>query len=82
MRAKLGSEVVIVRLRRKSLDETSDGEPVGDVPWSHRWLVSGHWRNQWLPSRMAHRLQWIAGHVKGPQHKPLVVKDRVTAWVR
>ena len=54
----------------------------GSVSWSHRWLVNGHWRNQWLPSRAAHRLQWIAGYVKGPASKPLVVKDRVTAWVR
>jgi hypothetical protein len=80
-RANLPQDVLIVRLRRHSLDDSR--EDVGDpVPWSHRWLVSGHWRNQWLPSRACHRLQWIAGYVKGPENKPLVVKDRVTAWVR
>ena len=80
-RSGLTSDVLVVRLRRRSLDgsTTEDGEP---VPWSHRWLVSGHWRNQWLPSRACHRLQWIAGYVKGPENKPLIVKDRVTAWVR
>jgi hypothetical protein len=80
-RANLPQDVLIVRLRRHSLDDPRDG---GDesVPWSHRWLVSGHWRNQWLPSRACHRLQWISSYVKGPENKPLVVKDRVTAWVR
>lgn len=82
MRARLGSDVIVIRLRRKSLDESHEDAAEEGVPWSHRWLVAGHWRNQWLPSRVAHRLQWISGYVKGPQHKPLIVKDRVTAWVR
>ena len=80
-RANLPSDVVVVRLRRRSVDDEASHDGEG-VPWSHRWLVSGHWRNQWLPSRAAHRLQWIIGHVKGPAGKPLLVKDRVTAWVR
>jgi hypothetical protein len=83
LRSGLKSEVVVVRLRRKSLDEPhEDNGEEGGVAWSHRWLVSGHWRNQWLPSRTCHRLQWIHGYVKGPAHKALVVKDRVTAWIR
>lgn len=82
-RVGLPQEVLIVRLRRRSVDHDGpeDAEETG-VSWSHRWLVGGHWRNQWLPSRAAHRVQWIAGYVKGPASKPLVVKDRVTAWVR
>lgn len=82
--ARLGlpQDLIVVRLRRKHLDQDSPESSAADVAWSHRWLVSGHWRNQWLPSRLAHRLQWIQGHVKGPEHRPLVVKDRVTAWVR
>jgi hypothetical protein len=82
--ARLGliPEVVVIRLRRKSLDD-KDKDPDGNgVEWSHRWLVSGHWRNQWLPSRSCHRLQWISGYVKGPDNKPLIVKDKVTAWVQ
>jgi hypothetical protein len=82
-RAQLPSDVLVVRLRRRSIDhdgpEDTDVEP---VHWSHRWLVGGHWRNQWLPSRSCHRQQWISGYVKGPEGKPLLVKDRVTAWVR
>jgi hypothetical protein len=48
------------------------------VDWSHRWVVSGHWRHQYLPSCGTHRQQWIASHVKGPDDKPLVVRDEVT----
>lgn len=82
-RANLPSDVVVVRLRRHSQDnDNAEAPPEGAVAWSHRWLVNGHWRNQWLPSRAAHRLQWIAGYVKGPAKLPLIVKDRVTAWVR
>lgn len=81
-RAGLPADVLIVRLRRRQLDGDQDQADEEGVAWSHRWLVSGHWRNQWLPSRTAHRLQWIAGYVKGPASKPLVVKDRMTAWVR
>lgn len=49
----------------------------GTVEYSHRWVVSGHWRNQWMPSRGVHRAQWIAPHVKGPDDKPLVVREDV-----
>lgn len=72
--------VLVVRLRR--LSKHGDVAQEDSPTWSHRWIVSGHWRNQWLPSRSAHRLQWIAAHVKGPESAPLVVKDRVTALVR
>lgn len=81
-RAGLASDVLVVRLRRQSLDGPAGDDETEPVPWSHRWLVSGHWRNQWLPSRACHRLQWIGSYVKGPESKPLVVKNRVTAWVR
>lgn len=84
-RTGLAAEVLIVRLRRKSLDsEVEDDEPgEQEVPWSHRWLVNGHWRQQACGSGFAlRRPTWIASHVKGPDHKPLVIKDRVTAWVR
>lgn len=81
-RAELPSDVVVVRLRRKSTDGEISADTAAAVDWSHRWLVGGHWRNQWLPSRQAHRLQWIAPYVKGPANLPLVIKDKVTAWIR
>lgn len=73
------SPMKVLRLRRHR------SEPTGgraDRSYSHRWLVSGHWRNQYLPSRGTHRLQWIAPYVKGPEDKPLVVKETVKAWTR
>lgn len=79
-RAGLPDVVKIVHLRRFSDHPTEETGEV--VPWSHRWLVGGHWRNQYHPSDQTHRLMWIDPYVKGPQHLPLVVKDEVKALVR
>jgi len=67
----------IVRLRREYAED--DHEPVegGKVAWSRRWMVEGHWRNQYLPSTKTHRQQFIAPYVKGPTDKPLVVRENV-----
>jgi hypothetical protein len=70
---------VVTLRRRDTVDPAIDQRP---VDWSHRWIVSGHWRNQYLPSVQAHRLQWIAEHVKGPEDKPLVVKEDVFRLAR
>lgn len=35
-----------------------------------RWLVSGHLRNQWFPSRQQHELVWIDVYEKGPDGAP------------
>lgn len=79
---KLGQpveSVTVVRLRRVVGDHASPG---GTVDWSHRWIVSGFWRRQFLPSVRSHRWQWIAPYVKGPAEKPLVLKERRHALVR
>jgi hypothetical protein len=75
------SPVTVVTLRRRERPAvpTGDGEP---VDWSHRWVVRGHWRNQWHPRLRQHRAMWINEHVKGPEDKPLVVKDKVIVWRR
>lgn len=76
-RAGLPPEAASVRLldvRRPAGASTGNG---GTVDYSHRWMVSGHWRNQWLPSRGTHRAQWIAPYVKGPDDKPLVIRTDV-----
>jgi hypothetical protein len=68
-------EVKIVHLRRtiaEALPQRSDG---GGVDWSHRWLVSGHWRNQWFPSSQEHGWRYINPYVKGPEDKPFVSKE-------
>lgn len=74
--------IVIVRLRRPSAPRDDDSE-TRTVEWSHRWLVSGHWRNQWFPSLGVHRQIYISPFVKGPDDKPLEVrKTRVFDWSR
>jgi hypothetical protein len=75
-------DITVVTLRRRDVYHDTDDTDPASVDWTHRWLVDGHWRNQWLPSRQTHRLQWISGYVKGPADKPLVVKERVKHWVR
>lgn len=52
------------------------------VKWSHRWIVSGFWRNQWFPAHKLHRHIWIPAFVKGPGDKPLLHKRTVAQWVR
>lgn len=60
---------------RRANGDSVRGE--GHRDYTHRWIVNGHWRNQWLPSRKTHRAQWIAPYVKGPEDKPLVVRSDV-----
>lgn len=50
--------------------------------FSHRWIVRGHMRNQRYGPRNVeggqhHERVWIAPYVKGPDDKPLILKDRV-----
>jgi hypothetical protein len=63
--------VYTVALRRKEQSERSSREAAG-VEWAHRWLVQGHWRNQWFPKRNTHSPVWIHPHVKGPDDKPFL----------
>jgi len=46
------------------------------INWRWRWIVSGHWRNQYRPSKKDHFPKWIMPYVKGPGDKP--VKPRAT----
>lgn len=70
--------VHVVTLRRLRSAERQAAP--GEVAWSCRWGVSGHWRNQPVgPKRGARRLTWVHGHVKGPTGKPFRHVDRVFA---
>ena len=51
------------------------------VEWSHRWIVSGHWRRI-IDKEGVPRMTWVRQHVKGPEHKPLVIKEKVIALDR
>lgn len=83
-------EIRVVRLRKsetyyKEAEEQGKGGAAGEEPsieWTHRWVVSGHWRNQWYPSTQSHSLIWIDPHVKGPEEKPIIYKDQVYAVER
>lgn len=63
-------ELNIVVLRRRQAEAHSEGnnEP---VEWSCRWIVSGHWRNQYHPSTGERVPTWILPYIKGPEDKPL-----------
>lgn len=74
--------ITIVELRKPVAQPGGDDAQHQPVDWSHRWMVGGHWRNQFHPSDKSHVPTWIAPYVKGPDDKPLVVKDKVYAWVR
>ncbi len=81
-RAKIEPKpVTVIALRRVHGEGASSGDGEGR-DYSHRWIVGGHWRNQWYPSREVHRPVWIAPYVKGPDDKPLVLKERVTSLMR
>lgn len=65
--------VRVVRLRapEPSLrQESEQRNPASETNWHSRWLVRGHHRAQWYPSRKAHKVIWIPPYIKGPQDKP------------
>jgi hypothetical protein len=48
--------------------------------YRHRWMVKGHWRQQWYPSLGMNRPVWIAPYVKGPDGAPLLTGEKVHTW--
>lgn len=51
------------------------------INYSHRWMVRGHWRLQpHGPERSLRKPIWIDPYVKGPEDKPLDVRE--TIWRR
>lgn len=70
-------ELRVVTLRRAYAPIPASAESPHQVDWSRRWVVGGHWRQQWYPSIDNHRQIWIAPYVKGPGDKPLVLPDEV-----
>jgi hypothetical protein len=74
-------EIVVIRLRREAGEHA---EPSGEkANYSHRFIRSGHWRNQWYPSAQIHRQIWISPMVVGDPSLPLIVRPRrVYQWER
>jgi len=76
--------VTCALLRRREYASESEREAEARE-YSHRWIVRGHMRNQPVGPRNAiggqrHERVWIAPYIKGPEDKPLVLKDRVQVW--
>ena len=65
------TSVRYVRLRHQSIPQAAGGEG-GSRGYQHRWIVRGHWRNHYYPSRQDHRPIWIAQHIKGPDGAPIL----------
>jgi hypothetical protein len=60
----------VVQLRRRESRSTHEVTPT-ERDWSCQWVVRGHWRQQFYPSKHANLPIWITPYVKGPQDKPL-----------
>ena len=59
------------------------GQEAGDRSYHHRWLVSGHWRQQAVgPGHSQRRPTYIHPHLKGPEGAPLLPPTTVKAWTR
>ena len=66
----MADSVRFVLLRRQAGDRH---ESIGaEREHRHRWLVSGHFRNQWYPSEQTHKIVWIEPYVKGSADAPLM----------
>jgi len=78
-RAAIPPKVTVITLRRRASGQ-SEGET--HVEWTHRWIVRGHWRNQYYPSENTNRLIWIAPYVKGPDDAPLIQSQKVYRLAR
>ncbi|MFG2617782.1 hypothetical protein ACGFXC_09135 [Streptomyces sp. NPDC048507] len=75
--------VTLVSLRRQYVPQARDSEPSSSRVYRHRWVVSGHWRDQpYGPDRALIRKQWIPAYVKGPDGAPLLSTERVNVWRR
>lgn len=78
------ASVTLVDLRRiYRPDKQADAGMESFRQFRHRWVVSGHWRNQpHGQDRALRRRQWIPSYVKGPDGAPLLVTEKVNVWRR
>ena len=63
--------VNVVELRARQYETVEREGDVQHRDYAVRWIVRGHWRNQWYPSLGRHQPKWITPYVKGPEDKPL-----------
>lgn len=77
----VAGDTTVLTLRRGTTGPHDGGEHE-DAHYSHRFIVRGHWRNQWYSSLDTHRQIWIAPFLKGPDDLPLLSKGRAFRLVR
>ncbi len=77
-------EITVIDLRRQYVPDLSDPDAErSGRRYRHRWVVSGHWRDQaYGPDRSLRRQTWIPAYVKGPEGAPLLATERVNVWRR
>lgn len=62
-------EIHVIRLRH--VVKQHDHQSMRDaIEWTCRWMVRGHWAQQWYPSKGKHEMIWIMPYVKGPEGMP------------
>ncbi len=76
------SAVRLIHLRRATREQGAPADEGDARDYACRWMVRGHWRQQWYPSRGVHRPIWINPHLKGPDDKPLRTGEAVQIWDR
>jgi hypothetical protein len=70
------SDVRVIYLKGSRSDHACTGES----NYHHRWIVSGHWRNQpYGPGNKLRRPVWVKPHVKGPEGAPMLTGEIVRA---
>lgn len=71
-------KISVLRLRRIQPNCDDEGTKAAEKRmYSHRWIVSGHFRNQAFGQNWSeHRVIWIPPYVAGPADKPLVIKEK------
>lgn len=62
--------VTFVDLRSVFREPAGTALAESSAAYRHRWVVRGHHRAQWYPSLSAHKVIWIAPHIKGPEDAP------------
>lgn len=63
------TNIVDLRYKQKrTITTDDDGEK---IERQFQWWTTGHWRNQWYPSKGIHKLKWIPQHLNGPVDKPI-----------
>lgn len=74
-------KVTVIKLRRER-EPSYVGEPTDEGYYDHRFVVRGHWRNQWYATIEQHRQIWINPYVKGPEGTELRLTTRAFEFTR